>query len=561
MKPEDLRVILDAHDNYWGDRRDEMLRYKSVYEMDFWDEADQELQVDTQIRIQTNDGYGYIESFQASLFAKNPAVSVNSGILGKGNADKSQSIINHFLLSSRNEIENASRMALIYPMSFLKLTVTERENIYERVLPVAVPPWQIIVDRDAARWDTQRFVGHCYYMTVQEAKKRFGVKFDDIGGELIGYFDQHNGDAYDSYTPQSERESPVSPMFKYVKIVEMYDMVEDKMYWWCPERGDKWLDSAEFIPFRDSEDQPHPPIVPLYYNRVPDQPMHGYSAIKRIYDQLYEMNIIRSFQANAVRKASRQWLVKKGAMSDDEMSQVTSGIDGLFVEVETDDPLDTVIRPVPHQNLPAEVSRYMQDVIRDKDSGSVTAAFTRGEATKATATEIAALAAYTTSEIGRMARERDGAIEMMGRVYLLMIALFIEEAKVPTMVLLDGEAQTVKPEDLTGDFQIFAADQASTPISEAIREQRLLQNAQLLQALGVPNMQILEEIVRTMGLPETFLEAAQAQMDQMQQQQGGAGIPGVANPDEPPTAQDLINTPTPQNVSDMLLGGGVGFTQ
>ena len=203
----------------------------------------------------------------------------------------------------------------------------------------------------------------------------------------------------------------------------------------------------------------------------------------------------------------------------------------------------------------------MQDVIRDKDSGSVTAAFTRGEATKATATEIAALAAYTTSEIGRMARERDGAIEMMGRVYLLMIALFIEEAKVPTMVLLDGEAQTVKPEDLTGDFQIFAADQASTPISEAIREQRLLQNAQLLQALGVPNMQILEEIVRTMGLPETFLEAAQAQMDQMQQQQGGAGIPGVANPDEPPTAQDLINTPTPQNVSDMLLGGGVGFTQ
>ena len=31
MKPEDLRVILDAHDNYWGDRREEMLRYKSVY--------------------------------------------------------------------------------------------------------------------------------------------------------------------------------------------------------------------------------------------------------------------------------------------------------------------------------------------------------------------------------------------------------------------------------------------------------------------------------------------------------------------------------------------------
>jgi hypothetical protein len=556
MKPADLQTILDTHDKYWGDKRHQMLRYKSVYEMDFWDDID--LDAETQIRIQTNDGYGYIESFQASLFAKNPAVAVKSGVLGKGDPQKSQNIINHFLLTSRNEIENASRMALIYPMSFLKLTITERENLYERVLPVAVPPWQVIVDRDASRWDTQRFVGHIYWMTVPEAKKKFGGKFDDIGAEIVGYFDQTAKDDTGGTRPQDPQESPVAPMFRYVKVVELYDLMHDKLYWWCPERADKWLDKADFIPFRDAEDQPHPPIVPLYYNRVPDQPLVGYSAVKRVYDQLYEMNIIRSFQANAVRKASRQWLVKKGAMSDDEMARVTSGIDGLFVEVETDDSLDTIIRPVPHQNLPAEVSRYMSDVIRDKDAGSVTAAFTRGEATKATATEIAALAAYTTSEIGRMARERDGAIEMMGRIYLLMVALFIEEAKVPTMVLLNGEAQTVKPDDLTGDFQIFAADQASTPISEAIREQRLLQNAQLLQALGVPNQKILEEIVRTMGLPEDFLETAPPAAAP---EQGGAGIPGVANPEGPPTAQDLINTPSPQNVSDMLLGGGVGFTQ
>tara|TARA_R110002051_G_scaffold152207_1_gene224831 strand:- start:2048 stop:3709 length:1662 start_codon:yes stop_codon:yes gene_type:complete len=553
MKPRDLQVILDAHELYWGNKRDALVRYKAVYEMDFWDtEKDAGL---SQIRIQTSDGYGYIESFQASLFAKNPAVAVKNGVLGKGDAKKSQSIINHFLLNSRNEIENASRMALIYPMSFLKLTVTDRENLYERVLPVAVPPWQVIVDRDATRWDTQRFVGHVYYMTVAEAKDKFGGKFDDIGGELVSFFEEGIKDATGGARPKDPQESPISPMFQYVKIVELYDLVEDKLYWWCPGRGDKWLDKADFIPFRDAENRGHPPIVPLYYNRIPDQPMLGYSAIKRIYDQLYEMNIIRSFQANAVRKASRQWLVKKGAMTDDEMSQITSGIDGLFVEVESDDPLGSLIVPVPHQNLPSEVSRYMQDVIRDKDSGSVTAAFTRGEATKATATEIAALAAYTTSEIGRMARERDGAIEMMGRVYLLMVALFIEEAKVPTLVLLDGEAQTVKPDDLTGDFQIFAADQASTPISEAIREQRLLQNAQLLQALGVPNHKILEEVVRTMGLPEDFLEAAPVP------QQPGAGIPGVANPEEPITGLEAVNNPTPGNVTDMLLGGGVGFNQ
>ena len=63
LKPQDIQAILDDHDAYWGDRRDELMRYKAVYEMDFWEnEAGDNL---SQIRIQTNDGYGYIESFQA----------------------------------------------------------------------------------------------------------------------------------------------------------------------------------------------------------------------------------------------------------------------------------------------------------------------------------------------------------------------------------------------------------------------------------------------------------------------------------------------------------------
>ena len=552
LKPEDVQAILDEHEVYWGDRRHELMRYKSVYEMDFWENEGEDQE--SQIRIQTNDGYGYIESFQASLFAKNPAVVLKMGVRGKGDIEKAQAIINHFLVKSRNEIENASRMALIYPNAFLKMTVTERESVYERVLPVGVPPWQVIVDRDSARLDTQRFVGHVYWMTVPEAKKRFGGKFDDIASEMTHFFDDLLPEQDTPGDHQNPNIPPTAPMFKYIKVVELYDMMNDKMYWFCPERADKFLDTAKFIPFRNSNDDPIVPIVPLYYNRIPDRPMVGYSSIKRIYDQLYEMNIIRSFQANAVRKASRQWLVKKGAMSDDEMAQVTSGIDGLFVEVETDDPLDTVIRPVPHQNLPAEVSRYMQDVIRDKDSGSVTAAFTRGEATKATATEIAALAAYTTSEIGRMARERDAAIEQMANIYSSMVSLFLEEEKIAEIVMLDGKATTVNPDDLNGDFEVFAADQASTPISEAIRNQRLLQNVQILQGLGVPNTALLKEIVRSLQLPEDFLQ-------QEMVQQEGVGIPGGVAPEGAPTAQDLVNNPTPGNVSDMLLGGGVGFTQ
>ena len=214
LKPEDVRAILDEHDVYWGDRRHELMRYKSVYEMDFWENEGQDQE--TQIRIQTNDGYGYIESFQASLFAKNPAVVLKMGVRGKGDIEKAQSIINHFLVKSRNEIENASRMALIYPNAFLKMTVTDRESVYERVLPVGVPPWQIIVDRDSARWDTQRYVGHIYWMTVPEAKKRFGGKFDDIASEMTHFFDDllpeedTPGDHQNPHIPPTHRCSSTS---------------------------------------------------------------------------------------------------------------------------------------------------------------------------------------------------------------------------------------------------------------------------------------------------------------------------------------------------------------
>ncbi len=64
-----------------------------------------------------------------------------------------------------------------------------------------------------------------------------------------------------------------------------------------------------------------------------------------------------------------------------------------------------------------------------------------------------------------------------------------------------------------------------------------------------------------MGFPEDWLDDVMQQQAQQPQGPGGPGIPGVANPDEPVTAQDLVNNPTPGNVTDMLMGGGVGFTQ
>lgn len=543
MKPTDLKYILDEHDEFWEEQRQELIRFKAVYEMDFWDEENGDK---TQIRIQTNDGYGYIEGYQASLFARNPAVVVKTGVSGKGDSEKAKGVANYFLGKSRSVIEGASRMALIYPNSFIKYVPREADNVYDKVIPVAVPPWEIIVDRDAVRWDLQRYVAHIYWLNVPKANERFKRRksFSDVATEMGSYFDDSSEDGSKNHENE-HKSAPRSDMFKYIKIVEMYDLLEDKLYWWSPAMPDKWLDKEDFIPFRDISDNPVVPIIPFYYNNIPDRPLEGYSSMKRIYDQLYEMNIIRSFQANAVRKASRQWLVKKGELSEEEMAKVTSGVDGLFIEVESEESLDTIIRPVPHESTPVEVARYYQDVQNDKDKGSVVAPFTRGEVTKATATEIAALAAYTSSEIGRMARERDATIEHMASVYLCVLSVFLEEEKTAALMIFEGKSETITAKDIMGDFRVYAADQAATPMSEAVHKQQLLANVPVLVQLGVPPTSILKELVRIMDLPESFI------VEQQPEQQ--PSTPGQAPQAKlPPDTNEMVRNPSVANISHVL---------
>jgi hypothetical protein len=263
------------------------------------------------------------------------------------------------------------------------------------------------------------------------------------------------------------------------------------------------------------------------------------------------MNIIRSFQANAVRKASRQYLVKKGSLDSEQMAQITAGIDGLFIEVE-DETLEGIVKALPQNPTPPELEQYYRQVVADKDKGSIMAPFTRGEATKVTAAETAALAAYTSSEIGRLARERDAVIENMVRIYLSVLGLYLTEG-IKQIVFLDGKLSAVTPEDLMGDFSIYAADSSSTPISEAINKGQLLANIPTLVELGVPKELILNELVRVLNLPETF--KAEAIKDAMTKQEGK--VPAATPPQVAPTPLGAVLNPSVKNITPLLPNTGI----
>lgn len=114
LTPRVLASIVQSHKRYWDDQKNDMYRYKRVYECRFWSG---ERMDPSQITVQTADGYGFIESYISSLFTKNPGVVVKNGLKGTGDVKKAQALANDFLIKQRSPIEDASRLALIYPNS------------------------------------------------------------------------------------------------------------------------------------------------------------------------------------------------------------------------------------------------------------------------------------------------------------------------------------------------------------------------------------------------------------------------------------------------------------
>jgi hypothetical protein len=489
--------------------KSELKRYRDVYENRFWQS---EYMEDTMIRVETADCFSYVEGFIASLFSRNPAVVVGKDTSNlSANPEMAEAIINRFLFDKREQLEIASRLALIYPSSFLKLSPTESTDLLEKVSIRALPCWEVIVDMDASSFDEQRFVAHTYYLSIPEAKEKFGNKSYTAIPKV------------DFFTPQERYTGVTEDLpddYLYIQIVEFYDMLYDQLYFWSPnyKDGDGILEKTE-IPIRSYDDKPMSPICPLYYARKPEKPMCGLSAVARVYDQFYEKNILRTYWANAVRRDSRQYLYKEGALDEEALAKITAGVDGAMIAV--DEPvLQGVIQQVGVEPLSSNFDRYLGFIENDINRGSILAPFSRGEATKATATEVAALAQYSASEIGKLARERDNTIEIIADTYLRIVSLMTED-KETAVIDVDGKPKIVSTIDLEAKFKIVALDQSSTPLSQALKRNNIVQLLPVLLQLGVDPSTIKDELIRLFEMPDSFKEA----MEQAQQMPGGVNAP------------------------------------
>ena len=583
LSPEDVQRITDAHDAYWEEQRATLRLCRAAYMTEYWAEGQRNGSRSRSLVVETSRGYEYIEAFIASLFARNPSVKASEDIRGRGKHEVGQAVANEWLLNTREVNEDASRLALIYPCAFLKLSPCNNADLFKRVDKVAVPPWDIIVDDDAPHWDRQRFVMHRYWMTVREAEEKWGGK-EYEGRRQVRWIAQQSRD------DRGDDREEVADFDKSILVYEVYDLLDNRILFWSPDfkNGKEWVydgikleiagETKVFneIPFTDADDKPLVPIIPLYFSRLPDNPLRGYSAMKRVYDQTVEMNVVRTFQANAVRKAARQWFVRRGVLQEDEMARIQRGDDGAIIEVDLPPgtKLSDIMAPVAHTETPAETYKYTNEVQDDWDRGSIMAPFTRGQTSdRATATEITALAAYSSTEVGRLARVRDAATEAEAALFVAMVRKYLgDDGK--DMVVIDQEVTTIREGDLAGNFRFFALDSGSTPVSDAQRKGEFVSNISSAVQIGVPDKiggrahadrgfipigndkktALRREFVRLFELPKDFDEDEEIPATP---EPGAGGVAGGTVIGEPPLQPSALGLgpgqqPSPGQVSTVL---------
>lgn len=533
LKPSEIQQISVDHDEYWNHRREHLRECRAMYMTRFWKRENPYR--DAILRTEVPKAYAVVESYLGSLYAKNPAVFVTPDIRGRGNPEVAEATGNLYLKTVREQVEDCTRLALIYPCSFLKLSPVASVDPLKRVSCSPLPPWEVIVDATAPSWDQQRWVGHTFLMPVDEAVERYSKARDQFTTRAYTKWIEASGNyADDSYADAALKDSPLA---EWVKVVEIYDLVNDKLLVWSPDyaQGDDYLftgvkvqvgaldpesdaDSEQSdveidtehettgIPYKSASGRPVVPIIPFFFGRDPDTALRGMSLISRNLDQYRELNVLRTYQSQGVRRMARQWMVRAGFLSEDAAAKIAAGLDGEFIEVETQPgmPLEGNITPVPQAPIPADIALYAQTVSNDIRESGLLAPFSRGEVTGSTATEQNLLATYTSNEIGRMARTRDGAISSIAFTYNVMLAVILGDEGEPLSLPNPVGPMILSADDLTGDFQYHAVDPATTPMNDLAKRATLQQLTPLLLQLGVPQKALLEEVVRTFQLPEEF---------------------------------------------------------
>jgi hypothetical protein len=491
-----------------------------------------------------NEIYAYVQSDLSHTYNRDPYISVNpkSGtVLG---ARLWEVIINYYWrhLNLKDEVEIEIIDKDLTGSGFHKVgwNVESKgaeeelkiiqESLYSKRVDWKDIIWNLGAEKvpDDCLWMAQRIVKPLEVIKkkYKNAKTLKGVRPPELAK-----------DAYD----KSSYKDDISVAI----IWEVWDKETRQVYLVAEGLRDKYLDKPKPWP----EYMDDFPFL-MYWDTYAPGKRRPMSPILPWEPQVHEKMIIMAATVNHAKRWNRQMLVKKGAISNNDLDKIERGDDGAIIDYTGSGDLDKNIKFIDWGSFPVDYVAVMDRLSAIERDTNGQPEFERGGVTKTATRTEGELQMIQAGAKGRQDRKIDRFETHLENIASQMMAHlkanfdFEETVRItgetPQDVLealgdhLDQENGTVKftPQDIEGDYEVEIKSGSTLPLNKETKQQILqLVLGVIAKVSGLPLPPTLRAIITEMladydikSLEEAFKQEMQAsdQVAAQKSQQGNA---------------------------------------
>lgn len=456
--PERVKRLVIVHDTTWADKRYETELTTGIYETRFWPAyvgwgKAQGFLNDWNYNgteIQVNRLRKMVRTYQGALYPTASRATLEADIHGRGDAQVTQAVINACWKKpyAYVTVDHVVQMALTLPCAGFKVGYDPgTANPIERVWIRPIPPWELLIDRDACSWEDERFRGHVYQAPIQEVLERYPALKDKklIGSPRRDYMtDTRSGggggqDDGSNETIRGETGASgvnADSVGMYVRVLEFLNLrdcyvmpdntvTKGRLEVWVLDQDPSISSAPVFcgpLPFVDADGRSLPNIEALLFDHEIGYPFRGLAPTKAAIPQQIELNLMRTAAAQDVRRNTRKFKYREGQIAEDEVRKLTNGVDMQGVKIAPDASPD-VIEMIPNQPIPADTMAYMASAERDLDRALGPSQNAQGEAIDTTAREALIIQLYAEEETKFHAKMLYGCLARVSKLLQCAVLL------------------------------------------------------------------------------------------------------------------------------------------
>lgn len=445
---------------------------------------------------------------------------------------------------------------------------TEMVVVEDRPFIERVSPFDIFVNPEATCMDDVKWIAQRVRRSMVDVKndKRYNRQArQDCTASSFSKWSME-----DEHRPKVSRDTKDA----FVDVWEFYDVQKQTLSVFC-DGGDNFLINPTKIPFAFG----HPFVMIRNYD-VPEffYPIGELEAIEPLQ---HELNATRTQMMNHRKRFSRKWLYKETAFDQDGRNALESDEDNVMVPVTSDEPLGSVITPMPAVVNPPDMYNISGTILQDMDRITGVAEFMRGGQSEIsrTATESALMADAANARTSDKLAEVERVIAECARRLIGLAQQFMTGEHVVRVVGSNAMPIWVNfdRDYILGEFDFEVEAGSTQPVNESFRRQMALQMVDAMVpfvSAGIVDAAALARHVLQFGFgvktPEAFLAAPQQPMPPEAAPQGalpaGAEMSGGPMPDMgamPPTGGMPMPSPVNPQVLSSIAGqvGGLPNTQ